>query len=77
MVKPTVQCLRCQCWRNQPLSGYQPDLGIPLRHVHLQPRSPAHSGYSKTQGGTYSLTVGMVASLLPLTGLTMDHDLII
>ena len=73
MVKPTVLCLRCQCWLDQPLPGYQPDLGIPLRHVHLQPRSTAHNGYSRAQGGKYSLTVGMVASLLSLTGLTMDQ----
>jgi hypothetical protein len=50
----------------------QPDLDIPLTRVHLQPRSPALAGYSKAQGRTYSLTVGMVASLLSLTGLIMS-----
>jgi len=71
MVKPTVLCLRCQCWSNQPLPGYQPDLDIPLMRVHLQPRSTALLA-TAAQGGSASLTVGTVASLLSLTGLTMD-----
>ena len=41
--------------------------------VHLQPRSTALLA-TAAQGGSASLTVGMVASLLSFTGLTMDHD---
>ena len=64
MGRPTVLCLRpgmipftkrCQC---------------PLMRVYLQPRSTAYNGY-RSPGWRNSLTVGMVASLLSLTGLPM------
>jgi hypothetical protein len=72
MVKPTVLCLRCQRWLNQPLLSYQLSLDIPCGMFISSHGAPPYYGYSRAQGGKHSLTVGTVASLLSLTGLTMD-----
>ena len=65
MVKPTVMCLRYTMPARPAFAGLPTQPRDPLMRVQL--------AATEAQGGSASLTVGMVAGLLSLTGLTMDH----